>query len=169
MSSKQYLKNQLHVILLNILGVLALALFLIAIGTSIHAISLIALVWIVVVLCYLTILYFNCKRHLNELLAMIDQLEEKYLLPEVEDAATQYLLFTLIGLLFFICCFIYLAGHLIVVWKEKSPKYRYKGENLFLFGQIISKLNTTSKTMTLICVTFVLAIFLFIAAPILVG
>lgn len=102
MSSQQYLKNQLHVILLNILGVLTLALFLIAIGTSIHAISLIALVWIVVVFCYLT-------------------------------------------------------------------KYRYKGENLFLFGQIISKLNTTSKTMTLICVTFVLAIFLFIAAPILVG
>ena len=85
MSSKQYLKNQLHVILLNILGVLALALFLIAIGTSIHAISLIALVWIVVVFCYLTILYFNRKRHLNELLAMIDQLEEKYLLPEVMD------------------------------------------------------------------------------------
>lgn len=85
MSSKQYLKNQLHVILLNILGVLALALFLIAIGTSIHAISLIALVWIVVVFCYLTILYFNRKRHLNELLAMIDQLEEKYLPPEVMD------------------------------------------------------------------------------------
>lgn len=85
MSSKQYLKNQLHVILLNILGVLALALFLIAIGTSIHAISLIALVWIVVVFCYLTILYFSRKRHLNKLLAIIDQLEEKYLLPEVMD------------------------------------------------------------------------------------
>ena len=85
MSSKQYLKNQLHVILLNILGVLTLALFLIAIGTSIHAISLIALVWIVVVFCYLTILYFSRKRHLNELLAMIDQLEEKYLLHEVLD------------------------------------------------------------------------------------
>ena len=136
MSSKQYLKNQLHVILLNILGVLALALFLIAIGTSIHAISLIALVWIVVVFCYLTILYFNRKRHLNELLAMIDQLEEKYLLPEVEDAATQYLLFTLIGLLFFICCFIYLAGHLIVVWKEKSQNTDIKAKIYSFLGRL---------------------------------
>lgn len=101
--------------------------------------------------------------------ASVPTLISQYYLALGEGAVTQYLLFTLIGLLFFICCFIYLAGHLIVVWKEKSPKYRYKGENLFLFGQIISKLNTTSKTMTLICVTFVLAIFLFIAAPILVG
>lgn len=34
MSGKQYLKNQLPVLLLNLLGVLALALFLIATGTS---------------------------------------------------------------------------------------------------------------------------------------
>ncbi len=75
--------------------------------------------------------------------------------------------FILVDLLFFICALIYLAGNLIVAWKEKSPKHRYNGENLFFFGQIISKLNTTSKTMTLICITLVLAIFLFIAAPIL--
>ena len=42
----------------------------------------------------------------------------------------------------------------------KAPEHRYKGENLFFFGQITSKLNTTSKTMTLICVTLVLAIFM---------
>ena len=64
---------------------------------------------------------------------------------------------------------IYLASSFIVAWKEQSPEHRYKNENLFFFGQIISKLDTTSKTMTLICVTLVLAIFLFIAAPILTG
>lgn len=101
--------------------------------------------------------------------ASVPTLISRYYLALGESAITQYLLFTLIDLLFFICCFICLSGGLIVVWKEKSPKCRYKGENLFLFGQIISKLNTTSKTMTLICVTLVLAIFLFIAAPILVG
>lgn len=85
MSSKQYLKNQLHVILLNLLGVFALALFLMAIGTSIQAIFLITLVWMIVVFCYLTISCFSRKRHLNKLLAMIDQLEEKYLLPEAID------------------------------------------------------------------------------------
>ena len=58
MSGKQYLKNQLPVLLLNLLGVLALALFLIATGTSRQAISFIALVWIVVVVCYLTVSFF---------------------------------------------------------------------------------------------------------------
>lgn len=81
----------------------------------------------------------------------------------------QYLLFVLVDLIFFICALIYLASNFIVVWKEKSPEHRYKGENLFFFGQVISKLNTTSKAMTLISVTLVLAICLFIAAPILTG
>ena len=63
----------------------------------------------------------------------------------------------------------FLTANLIVTWKEKSPEHRYHGENLFFFGQLISKLNTASKTMTLICITLVLAIFLFIAAPVLVN
>ena len=83
MSGKQYLKNQLPVLLLNLLGVLALALFLIATGTSRQAISFIALVWIVVVVCYLTVSFFIQKRHCETLLVMAEQLEEKYLMPEV--------------------------------------------------------------------------------------
>ena len=55
------------------------------------------------------------------------------------------------------------------LWMKYTPEHRYKGENLFFFGQVISKLNTTSKAMTLISVTLVLAICLFIAAPILTG
>lgn len=83
MSGKQYLKNQLPVLLLNLLGVLALALFLIAAGTSRQAISLIALVWIVVVVCYLTVSFSIQKRHCETLLTMAEQLGEKYLMPEV--------------------------------------------------------------------------------------
>lgn len=83
MSGKQYLKNQLPVILLNLLGVFALALFLIATGTSIQAIFFIALIWIMVMFCYLTVSFFIQKRHCEKLLVMIDHLDEKYLLPEV--------------------------------------------------------------------------------------
>ena len=83
MSGKQYLKNQLPVLLLNLLGVLALALFLIATGTSRQAISFIALVWIVVLVCYLTVSFFIQKRHCETLLVMAEQLGEKYLMPEV--------------------------------------------------------------------------------------
>ena len=101
--------------------------------------------------------------------ASVPALINRYYLPLGAGTVNQYLLFILVDLIFFICSLIYLASSFIVTWKEKSPEHRYKGENLFFFGQVISKLNTTSKTMTLISVTLVLAIFLFIAAPILTG
>ena len=99
----------------------------------------------------------------------VPALINQYYLPLGAGTINQYLLFVLVDLIFFICSLIYLASSFIAYWKEKSPEHRYKGENLFFFGQVISKLNTTSKTMTLISVTLVLAMFLFIAAPILTG
>lgn len=101
--------------------------------------------------------------------ASVPSLMNQYSLPLGAGAVNQYLLFVLVDLIFFICALIYLASSFIVAWKEKSPEHRYKGENLFFFGQLISKLHTTSKTMTLISVTLVLAVFMFAAAPILVG
>lgn len=107
---------------------------------------------------------------LNALAAVsVPALTNRYYLPLGNGMLRQYLLFALIDLIFFICSLIYLASSFLIAWKEKSPAHRYKGENLFLFGQVISKLHTTSKTMTLISITLVLAIFLFIAAPILTG
>ncbi len=101
--------------------------------------------------------------------ASVATLTNKYYLPLGGGTLNQYLLFVLIDLLFLICAFIYLSSSLIVAWKEKSPEHRYHEEALFFFGQIISKLNTTSKTMAIICITLVLAIFMFIAAPVLTG
>lgn len=107
---------------------------------------------------------------LNALAAIsVPALTNRYYLPLGNGMLRQYMLFALIDLIFFICSLIYLASSFLVAWKEKSPEHKYKGENLFFFGQIISKLNTTSKTMTLVSITLVLAIFLFIAAPILTG
>ncbi len=101
--------------------------------------------------------------------ASVPALINQYYLPLGAGTINQYLLFVLVDLIFFICSLIYLASSFIAYWKEKSPEHRYNGENLFFFGQVLSKLNTTSKTMTLISVTLVLAMFLFIAAPILTG
>ncbi|MFR0991136.1 MAG: ABC transporter permease, partial [Anaerobutyricum hallii] len=101
--------------------------------------------------------------------ASVAALTNKYYLPLGGGTLNQYLLFVVIDLLFFICAFIYLTSGLIVAWKEKSPEHRYHEEALFFFGQITSKLNTTSKTMAVICITLVLAIFMFVAAPILTG
>ena len=53
MSGKLYLKNRLPIILLNLLGVLALSLFLLAAGNDIQTVLLILGVWILVLTCTL--------------------------------------------------------------------------------------------------------------------
>ncbi len=101
--------------------------------------------------------------------ASVPALTGRYHLSWGAGTVRQYLLFLLVHLIFLICALIYLFGTFLASWKEKSPEHRYKGENLFFFGQIISRLDTASKSMTIICVTLTLAIFLFAAAPVLTG
>ena len=83
MNGKQYLKNQLPVILINLLGMLALALFLIASGNSIQTVLFILVVWLIVLFSCLLFFYFSRKKYLNKLLGMTEQLKERYLLPEI--------------------------------------------------------------------------------------
>lgn len=83
MNGKQYLKNQLPVILINLLGMLALALFLIASGNGIQTVLFILVVWLIVVASCLLLFYFYRKKYLNKLLDMTEQLKERYLLPEI--------------------------------------------------------------------------------------
>lgn len=103
------------------------------------------------------------------LAASVPVIQRTYHLSSSGGTLNQYLMYLLVNVIFLICCIIYLAGSLLSDRKEKSPECRYKGTNLFFFGQIISKLSTTSKTMTLICLTFVLSAFLFLSAPALTG
>lgn len=101
--------------------------------------------------------------------ASIPFLQSKYYLALSMGTLNQYLMFILIDVIYLICGIIYLASSLLIAWKEKSLQHKYREQNLFFFGQIISKLQTTTKTMTLICLTLVLSIFLFVAAPALTG
>lgn len=79
-------------------------------------------------------------------------------------------------ILFLISCssyFIFLLFHFIASAisniRIKNKAITYRGENLFLFGQIITKLPTFTKTMSLICITIILSITIFISVPILEG
>lgn len=101
--------------------------------------------------------------------ASVPVIQKTYYLSSGAGTLNQYLTYLLINVIFLICCIIYLASNLLSDWKEKAPEHKYKGTNLFFFGQVISKLNTTSKTMTLICLTLVLSAFLFLSAPALTG
>ena len=79
----------------------------------------------------------------------------------------QYLMFLVADVLFLICVVICLMSRAIGLWKEKAKAHTYSGCKLFFFGQLLSKLATTTKTMSVICMTFVAAVFLFVTAPVL--
>lgn len=101
--------------------------------------------------------------------AGVHMLHQRYYLAGNDGTLRLYLMYMLFDVTFMVCCIIYLASRLLFNWKERHPVYRYKNTNLFFFGQIISKLSTTSKTMTLICLTLVLSCLLFVAMPALTG
>lgn len=85
MDGKKYLTNKLPAILINLLGMLFLSVFLMAGGSEGHSILLILTVWILVLGCYLTASYYTRRKYLDRLLAMTEQLEERYLIAEVMD------------------------------------------------------------------------------------
>lgn len=85
MSGKLFLKNQLPVILMNLIGMLALVLFLTANGNPASVSLLVVAVWIAAIVLYFIICYFTQKKHLCKLLEIAEQLEEKYLLPEIME------------------------------------------------------------------------------------
>ena len=83
MIGTQYLKNQLPVLLLNILGMVMLGLFLLAAGNSLQTVLLIGIIWMMIAAAYLTIVYFVRQKRLNRLMELTEQLEERYLIPEI--------------------------------------------------------------------------------------
>ena len=83
MSGKLYLKNQIPAILVNLMGMLALVLFLFANGNRFQTVLFIFTVWFIILTTYLSVAYYVRKRYLNQLLDMTEQLEERYLIPEI--------------------------------------------------------------------------------------
>ena len=85
MSGKVYLKNRLPAILVNLLGMTAMALFLMAGGAGLSGIVLILTVWLLVLAGYFTVSYVTQKRYLDHLLEMTRNLKERYLIPEIME------------------------------------------------------------------------------------
>lgn len=99
--------------------------------------------------------------------ACVPKMQQNFIILGGAEALNEFMMFLLADLIFLVCGLMYLAGSLITVWKEHSQRYKYAGTNLFFFGQILSKLRTTTKTMTLICLTLVLSVVLFISSIVL--
>lgn len=99
--------------------------------------------------------------------ACVPKMQQNFVFFGGAGALNEFMMFLLADLIFLVCALMYLAGSMITVWKEHFPHCKYAGTNLFFFGQILSKLRTTTKTMTLICLTLVLSIVLFISSIVL--
>ena len=83
MRAGAFWRDQLPAVLLNVCGVVALALFLLAGGVAAGTVAFITGVWAVVLALWLGCRFALQKRRLKALLALAEQLDERYLLPEV--------------------------------------------------------------------------------------
>lgn len=96
-------------------------------------------------------------------------MKKNYFLGVDTPTLNKYLLFMIFDILFIISAVIYLFNMALTHWKESKAEHKYKNTNLFLFGQILSKMSVNTKTMTIICATLAFSICLFVIAPILTG
>ena len=101
------------------------------------------------------------------LAASIPLVKNTYHLAYGNDVMNQYIILALAHAIYLICGIIFLINYSIIIYKDKSINFKYKEENLFLLGQIISKLSTNTKTMSLITITLVFSICLFMISPVL--
>ena len=91
-----------------------------------------------------------------------------FALPMDKGAFNLYLAFIIWCLIFLVSVFFVVFSDGLLVLKNRSLRVKYKEENLFFFGQILSKLGSNTLSMTLICLTLTLSISLFLLTPFLV-
>ena len=83
MNRTLWLKNQIPVIVLNLLGMVALGSFLSICGLELSAVGLILAVWLITVAAWLSIRFCLRKKELDSLLKLAQGLEERYLIAEL--------------------------------------------------------------------------------------
>ena len=83
MNWKRYMKNLMPAMLINLAGMVALALFLLASGSSIDTVVFIVVIWLLVFVIYMVVSCYGRKRYLDKLLDITDQLEEAYLIADL--------------------------------------------------------------------------------------
>ncbi len=87
-------------------------------------------------------------------------------MPMDKGAFNVYMGFLFWCVVFGVSVFFVLFSNYLLVIKERQ---KYKEENLFFFGQLLSKLKSKTLSMTLICLTLALSMVLFFVTPLLVG
>lgn len=85
MSLNDYLKDRIGVVFLNIIAIITLIIFLFSVGNNFEVIKTVAIVWILVLIIFITYEYKKRKVYFETLLKYIDNLDKKYLISEIID------------------------------------------------------------------------------------
>lgn len=85
MNGKRWLRNRIPFLLVNVLGMAALACFLLVSGNTRDTACLVMTVWILVLCAGLTCSFLTRKRYFDRLMRMAEELDERYLIPEVME------------------------------------------------------------------------------------
>ena len=85
MSLSGYLKSKIGVIFLNIIALITLIIFLFSVGNNFEVIKTVVIVWILVLIIFITYEYKKRKEYFETLSKYIDNLDKKYLISEVID------------------------------------------------------------------------------------
>ncbi|CEN78602.1 sensor histidine kinase [Paraclostridium sordellii] len=85
MSLNDYLKDRIGVIFLNIIALITLIIFLFSVGNNFEVIKTVVIVWISVLIIFITYEYKKRKVYFETLLKYIDNLDKKYLISEIID------------------------------------------------------------------------------------
>lgn len=103
------------------------------------------------------------------LIGLLPVFKSRFSLPMDTGAYNLYIAYLLWCVVFIVSAFFFLFSKWMAALKARSVKLRYQGETLFFFGQVLSKFNSNTRSMTLICLTLTISISLFLLAPLLVG
>ncbi|CEQ20661.1 integral membrane sensor signal transduction histidine kinase [[Clostridium] sordellii] len=85
MSLNDYLKDKIGVVFLNIIALITLIIFLFSVGNNFEVIKTVVIVWILVLIIFITYEYKKRKVYFETLLKYIDNLDRKYLISEIID------------------------------------------------------------------------------------
>lgn len=81
----EYFKEKFNFLLINALIVLTICMFMFLVGNSIPLIVLFILVWFIPLLIYILIDGINKKIYYDKVMVVLDNLKDKYLIPEIME------------------------------------------------------------------------------------
>lgn len=101
--------------------------------------------------------------------ALLPLLKVKYSVALGDDASTDYVILLVLQVFFMIAVIFYLLARFLIHIRANNKEKVYCKDNLFFLGQITTKLQTSTRSMTLICITMLFAVLLFAMLPLFLG